>query len=198
MTAKADLELALADYLNETGSDIDHWVRVVGRTAGANHQDILQELRVDHGLPFTVATALSRFHRNRPVFTAPPIPAGDDVLHVFLGGRKAHLLPTYRRLMSMVQSLGKEVTVSERPTFVTARRLRPFLMVRSNNKALRVELRLPGVMPRRRLEIINTAQTSMTHCVVVRSPDDIDSELRKWLLTAYRNGVLPPTKGSQR
>jgi len=196
VTAKEDLELALADFLNESGTDLDHWVRVVGRTAGTNHQDILQELRVDHGLPFNVATALSRFHGNRPVLASPSIPTGEHALHVFFGGRRAHLLPAYKRLMHRVRGLGNDVTVRERPTFITARRQRPFLMVRANNKALRMEMRLPGANPRRRLEPIEVAHTSMTHFVVLRLPDDVDTELRAWLLSAYQNGISPPPKGA--
>ena len=94
--------------------------------------------------------------------------------------------PLYNELVKTVEIFGDDVDVSPRKTYVTIRRSKQFAIFKpSTRDRLDVGVILKGVEETARLQSGKQFSGMMTHCVVVHSKNDIDTELTQWLKTAY-------------
>lgn len=95
------------------------------------------------------------------------------------------------RRVAAARKLGKDVTPNARKTYVSLVRKRQFGAIQPST-ADRVDLGLvlPGVGARGRLEVTTTVGGGrVTHRIALRSPKDVDAEVRRWLTVAYERDV---------
>ncbi len=79
------------------------------------------------------------------------------------------------------------MTPSARKTYVSLVRKRQFGAIQpSTTDRVDLGLVLPGVEPTGRLEATTTVGGGrVTHRIALRSPKDVDAEVRRWLKVAY-------------
>lgn len=88
----------------------------------------------------------------------------------------------------MLKSIGDDVDISARKTYVTIRRSKQFSIFKPSTKdRLDVGLVLKGEPETDRLQSGKQFSGMMTHCVAVQSKSDINNELKSWLKQAYES-----------
>ena len=103
------------------------------------------------------------------------------------GGKKKSLVPVHEAAVRVARKLGKDVVASARKTYVSLVRKRQFGAIQpSTIDRVDLGLVLPGVKAKGRLEATTTVGGGrVTHRLALRSPKDVDAEVRRWLKTAY-------------
>jgi Domain of unknown function (DUF5655) len=89
-------------------------------------------------------------------------------------------------LIACVKSLGPDVEIAPKKTYVSLRRSKQFALVQPST-ATRVDLglNLKGVAPSGRLEASGSFNAMCTHRIRIEGPTDIDADVRRWLKQAY-------------
>lgn len=172
----------LANLEEKTGHGMDHWFSVVEKSGEEKHMAIIKHLKSEHGLTHGYANLIAMKFRQR--FESPK--SETDLVSAQYAGAKAGLKPIYDQLVDMVKSLGDDVDVSPRKTYVTIRRSKQFAIFKASTKErLDVGFVLKGVEPTDRLRGGKQFSGMMTHAVGVSDASEIDDELKVWLKQAY-------------
>ncbi|MBW7886499.1 MAG: hypothetical protein H3C34_28505 [Caldilineaceae bacterium] len=112
-----------------------------------------------------------------------------DLLEQQFGGAKATLRPIYDRVAATMKTLGDDIEVGIRTTYVAFSRRQQFAVCKAKMRPLQLELglRLVDRPATARLESVprNFGASSATHVVVLRQPEDVDDAVRGWLRAAY-------------
>ncbi len=134
-----------------------------------------EQHNVTHGFANTIVT-LSKDNNETPE---------DLVVSQYLG--KEDLIPIYKALIAIVESLGDDVTITPKKTSVSIIRKRQFILIKPATKT-RIDLgmKLKDYPVTDRLENSGPFGTMCTHRVKISKIEDIDSELKAWLKEAYR------------
>jgi len=134
-----------------------------------------EQHNVTHGFANTIVT-LSKDNNETPE---------DLVVSQSLG--KEDLIPIYKALIAIVESLGDDVTITPKKTSVSIIRKRQFILNKPATKT-RIDLgmKLKDYPVTDRLENSGPFGTMCTHRVKISKIEDIDSELKAWLKEAYR------------
>ena len=101
-------------------------------------------------------------------------------------GPKAGLRPIYDAVIKAVQSLGKDVEVSPKKTYVSLRRSKQFAIVQPSTRT-RVDLgiNLKGEPAGGRLEASGSFNAMVSHRVRLEKPADVDRDVKAWLKKAF-------------
>jgi hypothetical protein len=116
------------------------------------------------------------------------LPKGEeDVVAKQYEGARATFLPIYQQLVRIAQSLGPDVELVPRQTYVAFSRGKQFALVKPTRDRIDLALKLPKAPTNSRLEPAEgLGSGSMTHRVVLTAVDEIDREVIAWLQDAYR------------
>jgi len=116
-----------------------------------------------------------------------PLPSGEALIDMQYEGAKAGLRPIYEALVSLARELGNDIALVLRKTYVGLDRGRQFAVIQPSTRTrMDLGLRLPGVEPDERLQASsNVGGGSITHKIVLHSPEEIDGTVREWLRRAY-------------
>jgi hypothetical protein len=113
--------------------------------------------------------------------------APEDLVAAQYAGQKVGLRPIYERLVAAARSLGADVELSPRKTYVALARGKQFAIIQPSTAArLDLGLKLKGQPPGGRLEPAgNFGSGSITHKVAFASPEMVDDEVLGWLRAGY-------------
>ncbi len=145
---------------------------------------IIKYLKAEHGFTHGYAGLIAFKARevNEPSLDC------DNFLDNQYKGPKAALKPLYDELCNVVKSIGDDVDISTRKTYVTIRRSKQFSIFKPSTKdRLDVGLVLKGEPETDRLQSGKQFSGMMTHCVAVQSKSDINNEFKSWLKQAYES-----------
>jgi predicted transport protein len=114
-----------------------------------------------------------------------------DIIAEQFSGTKAALRPIYDQIMAVALSLGPDVKVNPRQSYIALARGKQFAILKpSTASRLDVGLRLRGFEPTPRLqEAGNFGSDSVSHKVCLVATNEIDEELIQWLRTAYERAA---------
>jgi predicted transport protein len=188
---KSPMEMRAAITRNlaaKTGKTWEEWVELVRREGSGARKEQVEWLKQVYGLGHVTA-ALIVEEALRPADHAEP--TDEELVEAQYAGEKAKLRPIYDRVMAAVQSLGPDVEIGVRQTYVAFSRGRQFGLIQASTKS-RVDLMftLPGVEPTDRLKPAGSAGSGRTtHKVALTSPDEVDSEVLGWLRQAYESAL---------
>ncbi len=163
------------------GRTMAEWARVVAKSGLAKHADVVRMLKEQH------AVAHGAAHRIALTVRANP-PADDPVADLY-AGKKAALRPIHDVLIASLKRLGPFELVPKKG-YLSMVRGKQFAMIKPAAKHIDVGLVLKGTRNTKRLESAATFNRLFTHRVRVRSPGDVDAELRAWLGAAF-DGAAP-------
>ena len=177
------IDSMIANLHEKTGKTLGDWLRIAAETGKAKHGEILAILKKDHGLTHGYANLVAR--RFLQVENDEPT-TGDDLVGALFSGPKAGLKPLYDAVIGAAKSLGDDVEVDPKKSYVSLRRKKQFAIVQpSTAKRLDLGLVLKGVEPKGRLEASGSFNAMCSHRVRLESVGDLDSEIRDWLKKAY-------------
>jgi predicted transport protein len=112
----------------------------------------------------------------------------EDLVAGQYSGARAALRPLYEQLRTKAQSLGTDVGITTRQSYVAFTRGKQFALIKPSRDRLDLALKLPDAPPHPRLLTdAGTGSGSMTHRVVITSTADIDTDVTSWLELAYRS-----------
>lgn len=175
----------IANLPKRTGRTLEEWVEILKSQGPQIPKEQVQWLKSAHGLGHVQAQIVAGEANKRSDYV--PLTA-QELLDGQYSGRKAHLRPVYDRLAREMESLGGDVVLDPRKTYVSVSRRRQFAVIQPSTGA-RVDLglALPGVVPAGRLESAPSSLGSerVTHRVVLTSPEEVDGEVIDWIRAAY-------------
>jgi len=169
----------------KTGRTLAQWAALVKKDGPKDRRERMAWLRKEHGLGGTTAMLVAHAAEGRR--PADDYADGDALVAAMYAGRKAGLHPVHEAALRAARRLGKDVALSARKTYVSLVRKRQFGAIQPST-ADRVDLGLvlPGVKAQGRLEATATVGGGrVTHRIALRSPRDVDAEVRRWLKEAY-------------
>jgi predicted transport protein len=174
----------VANLPRKTGRTLEEWIALVRAEGPERRKERVEWLKREHKLGHVTAeTIVAR--AEQPGDYTPP--TGAELLAAQFAGPKAALRPVYDRLAQAVQTLGSDVQLDPRKTYVSLIRERQFGIIQASTKTrLDLGLKLRGAAPTDRLRAAGSfGSGSMSHRVALTAPRDVDEELLGWLRAAY-------------
>jgi hypothetical protein len=178
------MEQALQTMINnmpeKTGKSLNQWKKIVQAKSFSKHSEAVnflkKEHQVTHGFANTIVT-LSKEENETPA---------DLVENQYKG--KESLISIYESLIEVVKDFGKDVTITPKKTSVSIIRNKQFALIKPSTKTrIDVGLKLKDKPTTERLEHSGPFGTMCTHRVKLSNADEVDAELKKWLMESYQN-----------
>lgn len=176
------LKTMIENMPEKTGKSLEEWKIILKEKAFKKHSEGVNYLKitheVTHGFANTIVT-LSKEEDN----------ATQDLLkNQYLG--KENLLPIYMALITYIESLGNDVTITPKKGSVSVLRKRQFILIKPATKTrIDLGLKLKEKPTTERLENSGPFGTMCTHRVRISELMDINEELKKWIKEAYEKSI---------
>ena len=186
--AKSPDEMAasmIANMKEKTGKTLAQWIAVAKKSGEEKHGAITKHLKTEHGMTHGFANLVAhKFLEQKRGGSA----AGEDLVSAQYSGAKADLKPIYDAVTKAVKSLGKDVEIAPKKTYVSLRRSKQFALVQPSTKT-RVDLgiNIKGEKPTGKLEASGSFNAMVSHRVRLESAKDVDRDVKAWLKNAYDN-----------
>ena len=173
------LATQIANIERSTGRTLAEWIEIVRASGLEKHGEQVAMLKAEHGLGHGNANLLATRAREADAGGAP---GPDALIESHYSGRNAHLRPVYDAVVAAVRSLGQDVELAPKKTYVSLRRRKQFAQVGPAAGQLEIGLNLPDASLTERLR----PTTGMaSHRVRIDDTEGIDAELISWLREAY-------------
>jgi len=168
----------------KTGRSLDEWVTIVRSVGMSGHRQRVDWLKAEYGLGHSAAFLVVSEADKAPGYVEP---SADELLAKQYAGLKAALLLIYERVVEAACSLGDDVRVEARQTYMTFSRGKQFAMIQPISiKRVDVGLIGPHLQSTERLQPAGSFGSGrVTHRVALTTPDDMDADLLGWLRAAY-------------
>ncbi|MBT8079123.1 MAG: DUF4287 domain-containing protein [Gammaproteobacteria bacterium] len=172
----------IANMQEKTGKTLPQWLGMVKESGLAKHGQIVKHLKADHGMTHGFANLVAQ----QFLAQGKPEASADDLVAVQYEGPKEALRPIYDAVTKMVSSLGTDVVISPKKTYVSYRRNKQFALIQPSTRD-RVDLgvNLKGEAAAGRLEDSASFNQMVSHRVRLTSKSDVNTELKGWLKKAY-------------
>lgn len=181
------LSAVAASIADRTGRSLDEWLALVA-DSGIDTLDqnaVRRWLRDEHGIGQNTQWALADAAARAAGWVRPAV---EGYIDEQFRGAKAALRPLFDVVRETATSLGPDVTVEGRGTYVPFVRGRQFAAVAVMSARLDLGLRLPDPPASPRLQPAKAPGQS-THKIVLVTTADVDDEVRGLLHAAYdQNG----------
>jgi len=178
------LKSMIANMPEKTGKSLEEWVVVARAHMKAlgteKHGEIMKHLKGDHGMTHGFANLVALTARDA---IAKP---ADDLVGAQYAGAKAELKPIYEAVITYVKTLGNDVEIAPKKSYVSLRRNKQFGLVQPSTKT-RVDLgiNLKGTAPTTKLETSGSFNAMVSHRVRLSETGDVDEDVKVWLKAAY-------------
>lgn len=169
-----------------SGKSQAHWLELANSKGFAKHSELVNWLKSEFGIGHGNANLIA--HRAKQAATGGE-PAADDLLAAQYNGAKAALKPLYDTLITYIRSLGNDIELSPKKTYVSLRRNKQFALLQpSTASRLDLGLNLKGVEPEGKLEASGSFNAMCSHRIRISTAADIDDSVKHWLAEAYNRG----------
>ncbi|MBK6731325.1 MAG: DUF4287 domain-containing protein [Bacteroidetes bacterium] len=166
---------------NNTGKTLEQWTAIVKSKNFAKHGEIINFLKDTHGLTHGFANLIAHKARGSDAGSADNL---DDLITQQYQG-KEHFIPIYEKLISEIQSYGKDIEIAPKNTYVSLRRKKQFAIFNPATKTrFEIGINLKGQEPKGKLEA-EKPNSMCSHKIKIEDINEIDSEVLKWIKTAY-------------
>lgn len=166
-----------------TGKTLEQWTEIVKSKNFAKHGEIINFLKDTHGLTHGFANLIAHKARGSDAGSADNL---DDLIkHQYQG--KEHFIPIYEKLISEIQTYGKDIEIAPKNTYVSLRRKKQFAIFNPATKTrFEIGINLKGQEPKGKLEA-EKPNSMCSHKIKIADINEIDLEVLKWIKTAYDN-----------
>jgi hypothetical protein len=149
---------------------------------GVKAGQVVRWLKEDYGLGHGHAMAM--YGAIKPA--DGPRQSTDEAVAAHFAGRRAGWRETYDRLMASVAGFGSDVSAQPAKSYISlVRNGKKFAIVKVTSERFDIGIKLPGTAPAGRLTAAGSWNAMVTHRVAVRNPGDVDTELLRWMRSAY-------------
>lgn len=172
----------IANIEKQTGKPLHYWTKLVNESGFSKHGELVSWLKDKHG--FTYGNANLVVHYAKQSHAGAGQNETDWVAEQYKG--KENLKPLYNVLMKFIETLGKDVEVAPKKTYVSLRRKKQFAIIQPSAKTrLDVGLNLKEANADARLEAAGSWNSMCTHRIKILSEADLDDSLRALLQKAF-------------
>lgn len=174
------LKTMIDNMPEKTGKSLDEWKVILEEKSFSKHSEGVKFLKSEHGVSHGFANTIVSLSKQEN--TSPK----DLVASQYKG--KETLLPIYDKLISYVNSLGSDITISPKKGSVSIIRKRQFILIKpATKKRIDLGFKLKDKPTTERLENSGPFGAMCTHRVQLTKVSEIDSELKEWIKEAYEN-----------
>jgi hypothetical protein len=167
------------------GRPISAWVDLISATGKTRHSEIVAMLTEDHGMAHAAAHRVALVARAQlTARDAASSQGAIDPLGELYAGKRAALRPIHERLMAVIQALGP-VEVAPKKGYLSLRRKKQFAMIQPAAQWVNVGLVHPALPVGPRAESAAGFNALFTHRVRVRTTEEVDEQLVRWLSEAH-------------
>lgn len=187
-------ESARARLEAETGRTFAQWVEFVRAMKGVPQREAASRLRKEHGLSMMAAHWIAQSANG---VTETDYGDPEPLVDALYSGRHAALRDIHEAAVDAALALGDDVIVTACKTMVPLYRKHAFGQLRPVADGVEAALALGGRKPGGRLQLRRGAVAGdrCAHCVVLRSPSDVDAGFRALLAEAYAQGAGKIARG---
>ena len=176
------MEKALQTMINnmpeKTGKSLDEWKKILKAKGFAKHGEAMKFLKGEHGVTHGFANTIIQLSKENN-------DTADDLVTTQYKG-KEDLIPIYKKLLSVVEKFGKDVTITPKKTSVSIIRKNQFALIKPATKTrIDLGLKIKDKPTTDRLENSGPFGTMCTHRVKLSEAKEVDKELTDWLKEAY-------------
>lgn len=181
----------VASLPEKTGRSLEEWLKYIKKSGPAEEKDRREWLKKEHGLGTNSAWWLAERAEGKGTEDSDPeayLIAAEGYVEAMFAGPKADLRPVYDELLQLGLELGDDVKACPCKTIVPLYRHHVFAQIKpATNKRIDLGLALKGVKtPRRLFDTGGAAKGDrITHRIPIVSLDEIDDEVKRWLMAAY-------------
>jgi hypothetical protein len=172
------LQTMIYNLPEKTGKSLDEWKVILREKSFSKHSEGVKFLKSEHGVSHGFANtivSLSKEENNAP----------EDLVAAQYKGKEV-LKPIYDGLITYVNSLGNDVTITPKKGSVSIIRKRQFILIKPATKT-RIDLgfKIKDKPTTERLENSGPFGTMCTHRVRLTNASEVDEELKGWITEAY-------------
>ena len=174
----------IANMKSKTGKTLEQWLAIAKKTGAEKHGQIVKALKSDHGLTHGYANLVA--HNLLKSDAGSKAAGGTDLVAAQYAGPKADLKPIYDAVIKAARSIGGDVEIAPKKTYVSLRRNKQFAIVQPTTRT-RVDLgiNLRGEPAAGRLEASGSFNAMVSHRVRLEKPADVDKDVKAWLKKAW-------------
>ena len=172
------LQTMIDNMPEKTGKSLDEWKKILKEKAFGKHSEGVKFLKSEHGVTHGFANTIVSLSKEDDSSSV-------DLVQAQYKGKET-LKPIYDSLISYVNSLGNDVTITPKKGSVSIIRKRQFVLIKPATKS-RIDLgfKLKDKPTTERLENSGPFGTMCTHRVRLTNESEVDEELKGWINEAY-------------
>ena len=176
------LQTMIDNMPEKTGKSLSEWTKILKKKGFEKHGEALKFLKTEHGVTHGFANTIVALSKQDHSTEE------DLVAQQYQG--KEDLLPIYNELITHVNSLGSDVTITPKKGSVSVIRKHQFALIKPATKTrIDLGLKLKDKAVSGRLENSGPFGTMCTHRVQLTSSDEVDQEVKNWIKEAYEKSV---------
>jgi hypothetical protein len=183
----------ISELKPKTGRSLEEWLALIQKEAPQTSRERFAWLKTKHKLRTNSAWWLAERSEGRGTEDDSPeryLAAAKVYVAEQYAGKKEALRSIYEELLQQAAELGPDVQACPCKTMVPLYRNHVFAQLKATNNT-RFDLglaltRYRGKLPKRLVDTGGVAKKDrITHRIELKSLDDIDAEVGRWLKTAY-------------
>lgn len=183
----------VAELKEKTGRTLDEWIALVKKEGPATEKERREWLKIEHKLGTNSAWWIAERAAGKADEDSSPeayLRAAVRYVEEQYSGPKEKLRPIYDTLLKLGKSLGSDVKACPCKTIVPLYREHVFAQIKPTTHT-RIDLGFAlaahrGKLPKRLIDTGGLAKKDrITHRIEVKSVNEIDDEVTKWLKKAY-------------
>lgn len=165
----------------KTGKTLAQWLAITKKLKLQKHGEVVETLKSDHGVTHGFANLIAHHH-----FAKGLVSDTGALVDAQYAGPKSALRPIYNAVIKFVKTLGADVEISPKKTYVSLRRRKQFALIQASTKdRVDLGLNLKGMPATERLEPSGSFNAMVSHRVRLTAVSDIDQQLENWLQAAF-------------
>lgn len=183
----------VAELKEKTGRSLEEWLALVKREGPKDEKSRRGWLKTKHKLGTNSAWWIAEKAEGKESVDDNPeayLKSAAQYVEEQYSGAKEKLRPIYDELLQLGKSMGEDVKACPCKTIVPLYREHVFAQIKPTTNS-RIDLgfaltHYKGKLPKRLIDTGGMAKKDrITHRIELKSVDEIDSEVKKWLKTAY-------------
>jgi len=177
-------EAILKNLPEKTGKTMEEWRKIIQASGLTQHQAILGWLKQEYHLTTGYAQMIAFQYRQAFDYYQKPLA---EIISDQYSGEKSGLRPIFDRLAGLAQTLGSDIEIGGRKTYVAFSRTRQFAIIQPSTKdRIDLGLVLPANTAISRLKPAGSFGSGrITHKVSIKSLSEVDEEIAAFLKSAY-------------
>lgn len=166
-----------------TGKTLAQWIDIVKQQNFSKHGEVIKFLKDKH--QFTHGFANLVAHKANETDAGSANNQDDLITKQYKG--KEQFKTIYDKLISEIQTFGKDIEIAPKNTYVSLRRKKQFAILNPATKTrFEIGINLKGQEPKGKLEA-EKPNSMCSHKINVSKINDIDQEVIDWIKLAYNN-----------